>query len=415
VRTIYVAAVEPTITYAAAAWAGAADKLGTQRELAAVQRGFVQKLCGAYRTVSLNSALALTGMLPLDLRIHEAAALYKARRGTSGALPDDREMEMPVGPTETLHPARCVAMSFTALGDQEAVDRHTVQAVQIYTDGSKIDGRVGASLSIWTGGAETKAVKLCLAAYCTVYQAELLAIHRATCEILKRGDASFGICSDSRSALETVVSQGSHHRLAFEARENIRRALEQGKDVSLFWIKAHAGLPGNERADQLAKEAASLSRRKSDYDLCPVSFAKRHIRADTLCEWDRRYTSGTTASVTKMFFPDVFTAYRLSRKIRAIGVLTQVLTGHGGFAQYLNRFKCRASSSCICDPECEETVPHILFVCPANESDRYEYERKMDAKIERDCMVELIESKKTRELFLEYCKKVASKSIKRNK
>jgi hypothetical protein len=101
---------------------------------------------------------------------------------------------------------------------------------------------------------------------------------------------------------------------------------------------------GNERGDQLAKETTSLSRRRIDYDRCPISFAKRHIRAGSFAEWDGRYRSGTTA-VTKMFLPDVHAAYRCARKTPTIGVLTQVLTGHGGFAQYLNRFKCRASPS----------------------------------------------------------------------
>lgn len=64
IRTIYTAAVEPVVLYAAAAWAPAAGKLGVRKSLNSVQRGFAQKMCKAYRTVSLNSALLLTGILP---------------------------------------------------------------------------------------------------------------------------------------------------------------------------------------------------------------------------------------------------------------------------------------------------------------------------------------------------------------
>ncbi|CAH2208723.1 jg510, partial [Pararge aegeria aegeria] len=46
----------------------------------------------AYRTVSLNSALILAGMIPLDLRIQEAATLFEAKRGIFQPVLGDREI-----------------------------------------------------------------------------------------------------------------------------------------------------------------------------------------------------------------------------------------------------------------------------------------------------------------------------------
>ncbi|XP_063538128.1 uncharacterized protein LOC134747433 [Cydia strobilella] len=342
---------------------------------------FDLKLCGAYRTVSLNSALVLTGILPLDLRIREAAELYRARKGLTRALPDDREVEVASRYTESPHPALCQELSFTSLPDREALERYAVQQVNMYTDGSKIEGKVGASLSTWKGEREDRAIKITLANYCTVYQAELLAIHRATEEIKRRGEASFGIFSDSRAALETLTNRGSLHRLALEARRNLQAAFDQGKDVSLFWVKAHAGLAGNERADELAKEAALSSGRRADYDRCPVSFAKRFIREETLAEWAGRYASGSTASVTKVFFPDAVAAYRLVRKIQPTGAVTQLMTGHGGFSSYLHRFKCKDNPSCICEPSKEETVEHLITECPVHDYARIKCEAEMGVPI----------------------------------
>lgn len=93
IRTIYIATVEPVILYAASVWAPAVNKLAIQKQLNVVQRGFAHKLCRAYRTVSLNSALVLAGILPLDLRIREAASLYEAKRGIARAELGDREVE----------------------------------------------------------------------------------------------------------------------------------------------------------------------------------------------------------------------------------------------------------------------------------------------------------------------------------
>ncbi|XP_047543137.1 uncharacterized protein LOC125075464 [Vanessa atalanta] len=406
IKTIYTAAIEPVIIYAAAAWAPAAGKLGVQKYLNAVQRGFAQKLCRSYRTVSLNAALLLAGILPLDLRVKEAAALYEARRGSSRSVLGDRETERAAGFADAPHPAMQMDLEIRSLSDQNQVDLNNVQQVRIFTDGSKIGGRVGAALSVWNNEVETKAVKLSLPAYCTVYQAELLAICRATGEILKNGGSSFGLYSDSRAALETVTGQWNLHPLAVEIRRNLHRALVQNKMVFLFWIKAHAGLPGNERADCLAKEAALSSRRKPDYDQVPVSFVKRNIREKTLDEWNRRYQSGGTASVTRAFFPDAVKAYKIIRKIKLQGYLTQMLTGHGGFSEYLHRFKCKENPSCLCDPQAVESTLHCLLECPIHQTDKYNLEQKTGVKLERSSLPELLEDKEHRKDFMDYCNKI---------
>ncbi|KAL0892590.1 hypothetical protein ABMA27_014319 [Loxostege sticticalis] len=415
IRLIYTATIEPIVMYAAAAWAPAANKIGAQKLLNSVQRGFAQKLCKSYRTVSLHSALTLAGILPLDLRIQEAAALYETKRGSPLPELGDRETESRVGFAETPHPASHMDIRFECLEDQRQVDRRNVQEVRIFTDGSKIEGKVGAALSIWKGESEVRNQKFSLSAYCTVYQAELLAICRATGGILKGRERSYGLYSDSMAALETVANHGSLHPLAVESRENLRKALTQGKDVSLYWIKAHAGLQGNERADELAKEAALALKRKPDYDKCPVSFAKKSLRSRSIIKWNERYKLGETASITKMFFPDAGGAYRLIRKIRPAGLLTQVLTGHGGFSQYLHRFKCGENPSCDCDPDVHQTVPHLLSNCPIFDQLRFDFEQKYREKITEAKYHELIGSKATREAFIVYCEKICAVTLKKNK
>ncbi|KAL0811622.1 hypothetical protein ABMA28_009992 [Loxostege sticticalis] len=415
IRLIYNATIEPIVMYAAPAWAPAAEKIGVRKLLDSVQRGFAQKLCKSYRTVSLHSALTLAGILPLDLRIQEAAALYETKRGSPLPELGDRETESRVGFAETPHPAMHMDIRFERLEDQSLVDRHNVQEVRIFTDGSKIEGKVGAALSIWKGESEVRNQKFSLSAYCTVYQAELLAICKATGGILKGREKSYGLYSDSMAALETVVNHSSLHPLAVESRENLRKAFIQGKDVSLFWIKAHAGLLGNERADDLAKEAALALKRKPDYDRCPVSFAKRTIRYRSIVEWSDRYANGETAATTKLFFPDAGDAYRLIKKIKPAGLLTQILTGHGGFSQYLHRFKCRESPSCDCDPAVEQTVPHLLVDCPIYSVLRFNFEQSSNETIKVEKFNELITNKSTRDSFILYCEQICKQVVSKNK
>ncbi|GBP96402.1 hypothetical protein EVAR_90499_1 [Eumeta japonica] len=43
--------------------------------------------------------------------------------------------------------------------------------------------------------------------------------------------------------------------------------------------------------------------------------------------------------------------------------LAQTLTGHGGFSQYLHRFKLKDSPYCACDPAKIQDVLHVLEEC----------------------------------------------------
>uniref|UniRef100_A0A8R2R7F5 RNase H type-1 domain-containing protein n=1 Tax=Bombyx mori TaxID=7091 RepID=A0A8R2R7F5_BOMMO len=143
--------------------------------------------------------------------------------------------------------------------------------VQLYTDGSKIDGFVGAAYTKWIEGKEQKHKKLKLMSCCTVFQAELFAINSATEEILRCSEDSFGIFSDSRSSLDILKNGNSTHPLVTKITKNINNIKLQKKQITLYWIKAHNGLEGNERADQLAKEAAK-KKAKPEYDKCPIAF-----------------------------------------------------------------------------------------------------------------------------------------------
>ncbi|XP_060806495.1 uncharacterized protein LOC132903133 [Amyelois transitella] len=317
IRSIYTAVIVPIITYDAAAWAPAVNKLGVQKRLNIVQRGFAQRMTRSYRTVSLNAALVLAGILPLDLKVREAAALYEARRGVPVPWLSGREVEHRAKFAVQPHPAETVAVQFQCLESRADVDANSSWEVCVYTDGSKIEDTVGAALSIW---------------------AELYAICEAAKFAHNSSRSTFGVFSDSRSALETVADSGSTHPLALETRSHIKNSRNQGKIINLFWVKAHAGLQGNERADQLAREAALHSKRKPDYDLCPVSFVKRQIRDQSLREWNGRYVNGEAAATTKVFLPDAIAAYKIVKDLGPKAVLTQVLTGHGGFSEYL--YKC---------------------------------------------------------------------------
>ncbi|CAH2086508.1 unnamed protein product [Euphydryas editha] len=378
IHAIYRAVVELMILYAAAVWSPAVDNL---------------------------SHCCLLGILPLDLHVREAAALYGARRGVPQDVIGDREVERMSSALRSPHPAQHIDLDFQCLVDQDQLIANNDYEINIFTDGSKIEGKVGAALSIWSGAAKTQALKLILLSFSTVYHANFLAICRAARTAADNSARLIGIYSDYLSALQTIINPVALHPLVVEARGHLRRALIQDKLVNLFWIKAHVGLDGNERADHLSKEAALKSKRIFDYDRCPVSFIKRSIRMRSFGEWNQRYQAGKMAGVTRVFLPDAIAAYRIIGKKNVDRFATQVLTGHGGFSEYLHRFKCKESPSCICDPGCFESVLHVLLDCPAHGYERKRIEWLLDVKLDLHTLPGIVSSK-NRDVFLNYCKEL---------
>ncbi|CAH2101759.1 unnamed protein product [Euphydryas editha] len=141
IRAIYRAVVERVILYTTVVWAPV------------VARFRAEAMQGI--PYSLNPALSLAGLLPLNLRVREAVALYDARGvpqreiGYWGVDRISSALRFP-------HPAQHINLEFNCPVDQEQLMANDGHDFNIYMDGSKIEGKVGAALSIWSGAAETK-------------------------------------------------------------------------------------------------------------------------------------------------------------------------------------------------------------------------------------------------------------------
>ncbi|GBP08074.1 Putative 115 kDa protein in type-1 retrotransposable element R1DM [Eumeta japonica] len=102
------------------------------------------KACRAHHTVSLHSALILSRLLPLDIRVREAAWLYEVKRGKDlGDTFVDRELEKPVYFGDLPHPAHVPEIGYESVEDldPQTVDRLAVVGPRIYT-GSRIEQSV---------------------------------------------------------------------------------------------------------------------------------------------------------------------------------------------------------------------------------------------------------------------------------
>ncbi|UYV81577.1 hypothetical protein LAZ67_20001579 [Cordylochernes scorpioides] len=186
----------------------------------------------------------------------------------------------------------------------------------------------------------------------SVFQAEYLAIFKALERFLEQPHQSITLASDSLYSLESLASPYTKSWSVMRNKILVNNIINSGKTVSFHWVKAHVGLEGNEMADSLARFAfkypapyVSIPTPKSWFKYS----ARKKAISDRQTSWDASLKGGQD-----LHFP---------------AHLNSILTGHGPFSNYFQRFKIKNPSPCRCgyaNPDSD----HFLFACPLLDSSR---------------------------------------------
>ncbi|GBM54691.1 hypothetical protein AVEN_121567-1 [Araneus ventricosus] len=112
--------------------------------------------------------------------------------------------------------------------------------------------------------------------------------------------------------------------------------------IKVSWVKAHAGNIGNERADQLAKDATQHGQPYSHTKL-PKPYIKGLLRKRMLEEWQTSWKNGDTGRKIYNIMPSV--SLRPTNWIREDVIF---FSQHGPFLAYLKRFHLSDSDYCSC-------------------------------------------------------------------
>ncbi|XP_067140783.1 uncharacterized protein [Centruroides vittatus] len=358
---IYDAIYIPIITYACGTWGWATSKVHTKRKLISSQRRALLLLTKAYRTANNQSLQVIARRPPIDMFVIQRCKLQQVKWGNTiqttfrNITYDEVEWAFPF--YETTNPDILVYC-----------DDNNVQKtdIQIFTDGSRINGMVGCSFVAYINNDEIYNQTIRLDTCCTVFQAEMLAIKLAINWTKDSYDNAYiHIYTDSLSALN-IINSTKLHPIAEEIRQLIRLS---NCNYTVTWVRAHQGTTGNERADTLAKQAAENTSLIINYNKLSQRTLRRMLWEDTMYNWQDRWNENRS-HITYDYIPDIQQFYKL-KWFTPDYYTTQFFTGHGKFASYLARFTNRTSNEC---PTCHiiDGSKHYFYNCVMTERERQE-------------------------------------------
>jgi ribonuclease HI len=407
-ETIYKGAVLPLISYSCSVWIEAIDNECIKKPFEILQRQVALRICKAYRTVSSEAANIISNLMPIDLYLKQTAINYYIKRGINNNLTESYLREHNIDLAYIQKPFKATDLPHYAKRIPVSIISSITDTVIAYTDGSKSGYGVGSGFCILNGDSIIKTSKFKLSNYCSVFQSELFAIFKAIEYINYKvnGINSITIITDSLSALKAISNPSSTTMLVQHIYIEINKARSKNTELSFFWVRGHEGNYGNELADKMAKEGA-VAHQRIAYDLMPVSYAKKIIYQKNTQIWNNRWLEASTGATTRKYWPTVYDRHSSKKHFQPNYYLTQLLTNHGKFNEYLARFNLRVDAFCS---ECTgklDTAEHITYECPKYEEQRSTLKAKVqELHIDWPCNEAKLISKELFSYFNDFAKNI---------
>ena len=188
------------------------------------------------------------------------------------------------------------------------------------------------------------------------------------------------ILSDCKFVVNAVTNKckSEDYRIPIMECQKIIKSLKENNVPEIYWIKGHIGIPGNERADQVAKRARFNSQiNQPELYIRPnkiARFLNRHgLNPYFTREWNRHWINegnekrphqhpkSILSNIIEAQSFEKFILHNLTTFERKI--ITRLITGKVGLNKYLFSIKVSLSPFCNWCQNEYETVEHFLLKC----------------------------------------------------
>ena len=248
---------------------------------------------------------------------------------------------------------------------QQIEQEMTAEGITIYTDGSKGEMGVGAAAV-----TEVMSVTASMLKESSIFSAEVYAIHLALSIVKQTEERQFTICSDSLSAIRGLVN-GTDHPMLRKILHDINDLHKRDKRVKFCWVPSHINIPGNEKADAAAKEAA---RRPEEFipiyyrDWNPIIEQKIRER------WAAQWGSSSSKLLGIASRPGELPVIKYTNRREEV-VLNRLRVGHSLITHGYLMDDDVPDVPPVCNVcnEAQLTIRHILLTCPGLERERREH------------------------------------------
>nr|GAT48527.1 RNA-directed DNA polymerase from transposon X-element [Mycena chlorophos] len=391
------------------------------KQIRTIQRKAALAITGAMPSTPTEVLDAYAALLPVDEMIAKARETAALRLAT---LPEDHPLQKPfakpANPTrkqdrdslhalarmlphpakdfETIPAVRSIAKNPPTINTIIAKTRKAAIALEkadratwrVYTDGSGIDGNIGAAAVLYRGEAEwgSMRTKLGTEKEHTVYEGEAVGCGMAL-ELLRVQDNVEGpvtVVVDNQAAVRavnaTTAKPASWIWDDWHAKFSSLLTKHPNITLTIRWAPGHEDIPGNERADEEAKRAAkgdvtpNEAIPRSYRPPLPISKsavkqwlnAERKTRVEQGWRKSKRHTRTTQYDNKLRKGSYLALMDHIPRSYAAI--ILQLRTGHCLLAKHMHRIRRADSPICPCCRQADESVAHYLLHCPAHHQAR---------------------------------------------